>query len=189
MILWSGVFLACSKTTVVLLDSGKSHNEILVGNEKGERLLSEVGSYVDLVDKNETISKVEIMPKDEIESRFSKVIANEPLKAISYILYFKVKSMDLIPESQDALKKALKSIKERSPCTIDIIGHTDTTGSSALNIKVSLKRAKHIAALLKKENSTISGIVAKGYGEEDLLVLTDDNIDEARNRNVEIYIK
>jgi len=45
-------FVACApKTTVVLLDSGKTHNAIIVGNTKGTTKIDKVGSYVELKDK------------------------------------------------------------------------------------------------------------------------------------------
>jgi OOP family OmpA-OmpF porin len=72
---------------------------------------------------------------------------------------------------------------------VDIIGHTDTVGSDAINAKVSLKRARFIEVLVRKENIKILSLVSKGYGEEDLLVQTRNNKSEEKNRNVEIFIK
>jgi len=108
---------------------------------------------------------------------------------MTYIIYFKPNSTELTEASKVTLQKALKSIKSRSPCMVDIIGHTDTTGSATLNAKVSLKRAKSIESLVRKSKIKILSLVAKGYGEEDLLVQTKNNKSEARNRNVEIFIK
>ena len=184
------LFVACApKTTVVLLDSGKSQNAILVSNEKGETKLDKVGSYVELKDKSKAVSEVKMMSEDEVSKRFSKVLASAPLKPITYILYFKPNSTALTDASKVQLEEALKSIKKRSPCMVDIIGHTDSTGSNELNAKVSLKRAKYIKSLVKKQNIKIISLVAKGYGEEDLLVQTKNNKAEAKNRNVEIFIK
>lgn len=183
------LFVACSKTTVVLLDSGKSENAILIANEKGETKLDKVGSYVDLSDKAKKASAVKSMSEDEIKSRFEQALAVTPLKPVTYILYFEPSSTQLTASSESTLQEALKSIEERSPCSVDIIGHTDTVGSNADNNVVSLKRAKSIETLVKK--SSIEGVTltAKGYGEEDLLVPTKDGVDEAKNRNVEIFIK
>lgn len=180
-------FMGCSKTTVVLLDSGKHSNTILIANDKGETKLDKVGNYLEVGDKDKVLGKVETMSKDEIKDRFSKVLAIESAKPVSYILYFKAK--ELTDESKGVLKKAIQAIKERSPCLVDVIGHTDTIGSHTLNAKVSLKRAKYIESLIKKENIEIIALIAKGFGEVDLLVETADNVVEVKNRNVEIYIK
>ena len=183
-------FIACApKTTVVLLDSGKRQNAIIVTNEKGQTRLDRVGSYVNLKDKSTLVSKVQMMSKNELNERFSKVLASEPLKPITYIVYFKPNSTELTEASKSIFEKALKSIESRSPCMVDIIGHTDTVGAAILNTKISLKRAKSIELLVKKSKIKILSLVSKGYGEEDLLVKTKNNKAEARNRNVEIFIK
>ncbi len=189
LILLISLFTGCSQTTVLLLDSGKKQNAILVVNEIGTTKLDTVGNYINLADKNKPASQVKTMSESEIKSRFGKVLASIPLKPLSYRLYFKANSKELTDVSMETLEEALKSIEERSPCSVDIIGHTDTTGSNALNVKVSLKRAKYIETLIKKKGIKIVSLVAKGYGEEDLFVKTQDNIAEAKNRNVEIFIK
>ena len=129
------------------------------------------------------------MSEEEINSRFSNVLSASPLKPISYILYFKEYSTELTKESEAILEKAIISMKERTPCMVDIIGHTDTTGSNEINIKVSRKRATHIKSLLEKRGVKVVSITAKGYGEEDLLVSTPNNTAEAKNRNVEVFIR
>jgi len=193
LLLLSGLSLmaltGCSKTTVVLLESGKSHNAILVANEKGETKLDKVGSYVDISKKEKRISEVKQMSEEEINTRFTEALAMTPLKPLSYILYFEPNSIVLTEASKTTLQEALKRMEERSPCSVDIIGHTDTVGSNAANITVSLKRAKSIEALVQERSLTGVSLTAKGYGEEDLLVPTKDDVDEAKNRNVEIFIK
>lgn len=178
-----------NKTTVVLLDSDKSHNEVVVGNEKGQSKLDKTGAYVDLKAKDKAASKVKIMPKEELDARFSKVLAMSPAKPIGYILYLQKNSMALTEASKLEFQKALKSIEKYSPCMVDVIGHTDTVGSNAINLKVSLKRAESIKLLIEESKIKIFSLVAKGYGEEDLLVQTKNNKAEAKNRNVEIFIK
>jgi outer membrane protein OmpA-like peptidoglycan-associated protein len=185
-----GFFLiGCSKSTVVLLDNGKVHNAVIVSTDKGSSKLDKVGNYVDLKDKEEPITEVKTMSEDEIKKRFSKVLKAVPPKPVKYIVYFKANSKELTDESKVTLLKAIETIKKRLPCMVDIIGHTDTTGSSELNIKVSLKRAKYIEELLKEKGIPSDILTSKGYGEEDLEVQTADNVAEARNRNVEIFIK
>ncbi|CAA6808371.1 MAG: Unknown protein [uncultured Sulfurovum sp.] len=180
---------ACSKTTVVLLESGKSQNAILVSNEAGETKIDKVGDYVDLTDEKKKASQVKSMSKKELEARFSKVLAIVPEEPISYILYFKPNSTELTTASESTFKEALNSIKARSPCMVDIIGHTDTVGSHEANRKVSLNRANRIKEIIQNKEMKVSSLVAKGYGEEDLLVQTQNNKAEAKNRNVEIFIK
>jgi len=190
IILIMGLFLVgCSQSTVVLLDNGKVENAVIVSNNKGSSKLDKVGNYVDLKDENKTASEVQLMSEKEIQNRFSKVLAATPSKPVKYMVYFKPKSKELTEASKKVLSDAMDMMKKRSPCTVDIIGHTDTTGSKELNIKVSLKRAKVIEAILEEKGIKVVSLVAKGYGEEDLQVKTADNVAEEKNRNVEIFIK
>jgi outer membrane protein OmpA-like peptidoglycan-associated protein len=183
------LFIGCSKTTVVLLDSGKSQNAVIVSTNGGKTKLDKVGNFVDLKDKENAPSEIKRMSKEEIDSRFSKVLAVSPTKPIKYILYFKPNSIELTEDSKKILSDAIASIEKRSPCMVDVIGHTDSVGSNKTNAKVSLKRAKYIKSIITKKGLKIISLTAKGYGEEDLLIKTDDNISEMKNRNVEIFIK
>ena len=183
------LFIGCSKTTVVLLDSGKVGSSITVSTQKATTKIDKVGAFVDLKDKDEAPSEVKEMSKEELSKRFGDVLKAAPKKPVSYILYFEIGSTLLTPESKKILEEALKTIKERSPCTVDIIGHTDTTGSATLNQKVSLKRAQYIKSIIEKRGIKVIALSAKGYGEEDLQVNTPDNTANAKNRNVEIFIK
>lgn len=183
-------FVACTpKSMVVLLESEKSHNAVLVTTQKGEAELNETGSYVDLVAKDSPPKEIKKMSQDEIANRFAKALATEPLKPVSYVVYFKNGSTELTEASKKTLQEALEMIEKRTPCVVDVIGHTDTVGSSQINQKVSLDRAKSIKSIIQAQKLKIVSLVAKGYGEEDLLVQTKNNKPEPKNRNVEIFIK
>ncbi len=182
-------FLGCSKTKVLLLDSGKPNSAVIVSTNKGSQKLDKIGNFVSLKDKDKAPSKPEKMSEEEIKNRFADLFTAAPPKAKSYMLYFKPHSVVLTEESNAVLEQALEDIKKNAPCMVDVIGHTDSVGSNEVNIKVSLKRAKTIESLIKKEQFKDVLVQAKGYGEEDLLVPTGDDVDEAKNRNVEIFIK
>jgi len=186
----SVIFIGCStKTTVVLLDSGKAHNAIIVSTNKGSKKLNKIGSFVQLEDKNKAPSQAKMMSKKEINSRYAVLFNIAPQQPRTYIVYFKKNSTELTEASKKTLEKALKTIQRRSPCVVDVIGHTDTVGSSRANSKVSLKRANYVKSMIKKRKSHVLALVAKGYGEEDLQMKTANNVSEAKNRNVEIFIK
>jgi len=187
--IFSIFFVGCSKTTIVLADNGKVHNAIIVSTNRGSVRLDKVGSFVNLRDKNKAPSKIKYMSKEEIQKRFQNVIASVPLKPYSYMLYFKPNSLKLTEKSKKLLDIVLKSIQDRSPCMVDIIGHADTIDSNKKNIKISLYRAKYISSIIKKMNMKVVSLSIKGYGEEDLLVKTADNVEEEKNRAVEIFIK
>jgi len=176
-------------TTVVLLNNGKTHNAVIVSTEKGSSNLDNIGGYVDMKDKKKAPPTPKIMPPEEIKKRFAKALSASAKAAISYRLYFKPQVMELTIESEKTLLTAVKEMKKRSPCIVDIIGHTDTAGTSKNNIKMSLIRATYVKKLIDKIGVNVQSLAIKGFGEEDLFVATANNISEAKNRNVEIFIK
>ncbi len=183
------LFIGCSKTTVVLLDSGKVGSSITVATKKATAKIDKIGAYVELKEPNEKPSRIKEMSKEEIAKRFGNVLKAAPLKPVSYLLYFQGTSTLLTEESQKTFQKALQTIKEHSPCSVDIIGHTDTTGSKLLNRVFSLERAQYVKALIQKKGIKVLSLKAKGYGEEYLQVKTPDNTANSKNRNVELFIK
>ena len=176
-------------TTVVLLDNGKKQNAVMVSTEKGSSNLDNIGGYVEMTDKKKAPPPPKIMPPEEIQKRFDKALSASPKKAISYRLYFKSTVMELTGESKKTLSTAIKMMNKRRPCIVDIIGHTDTVGTSKNNIKISLIRATYVKKLIDRAGVKLKSLAIKGYGEEDLFVLTANNVSEAKNRNVEILIK
>lgn len=73
---------------------------------------------------------------------------------------------------------------------IDVYGFTDTTGSDALNQRLSEQRAQAVADYLAARGVATSRMETRGYGEsyDYLRVKTADGVDEPLNRRVEIKI-
>ena len=68
------------------------------------------------------------------------------------------------------------------------MGHTDTQASEAYNIALSNRRAELIRENLIEVGIDPEIISTEGRGETDLLVPTDDNVSEVRNRRVVIDV-
>jgi outer membrane protein OmpA-like peptidoglycan-associated protein len=66
--------------------------------------------------------------------------------------------------------------------------YTDTSGTTEKNLEVSRKRAYGFGGALVKNAVPLSRIQAHGYGEENLKVKTGDQVNEPRNRRIEIRI-
>ncbi len=181
-------FAPHKKSSVILLDNGKAHNAIVVSNQKGSVVIDKPYIEVDLKE-NKAPFKSKKLSKEEIENRFKGALDILPPKPVSFILYFKSGSLELTEISKKRLKEALQVIRNRPFCMVDIIGHTDTVGLQEDNIKLSFKRANLVKNLFVKEGANPSLLHVEGYGEEDLLIPTDDEIPEEKNRNVEIFIK
>jgi outer membrane protein OmpA-like peptidoglycan-associated protein len=68
-----------------------------------------------------------------------------------------------------------------------ILGHTDTVGDTDSNRKLSLERARSIAAYLRKRGLKLP-IFYEGLGEQSPRVATQDETDEAANRRAEYIL-
>jgi len=109
-------------------------------------------------------------------------------------LIFRLKKLDFapgsskIPESSTALLGKIESIiREVDPKDIQIQGHTDSTGSSSWNQKLSLMRAKAVEEYLNAKNDSID-TKALGYGEQKPIATNETKEGRSLNRRVDIVI-
>lgn len=96
---------------------------------------------------------------------------------------FKLNSAELLPDAQKALSEFVKKLQssELTNCDLTIKGYTDPIGNDAHNQQLSEQRATAVKNFIEKtpDPSSISSIVASGYGEKDCTCGTGDatNID------------
>jgi len=109
--------------------------------------------------------------------------------SISLTVQFATGSAALTPQAMrvlDELGKALLS-EDLRPYRFRIEGHTDTTGSRAVNQALSERRAAAVRGYLTQNFGIEAGrLVAIGLGQTQLAVQTPDGVDEPRNRRVQI---
>ena len=185
MSLWS----CGSKTTVILLpeDDG-SAGEVVVKNKFSSTVLNKAYTYTEVDgDSSNLLSQ----PADElqIKNEYQALFDAEPMKAAHFILYFKHDSTILTESSMALIPEILKIAKDREPSEIGVIGHTDSKGKSEYNNKLALKRAKIVGEILMNSGITMENLQIKSHGENDPLIVTDDNVSEVKNRRVEIMIR
>ena len=125
----------------------------------------------------------------EIRATFGPTMAALPGKPAAFVLYFLEGKDELTPESRVELDKVLSELRRRPLPDIVVIGHTDTVGSLAFNDRLSLARAERLRESLVVLGIPANRIQAAGRGERELLVPTDDNVPEPRNRRVEINVR
>jgi outer membrane protein OmpA-like peptidoglycan-associated protein len=72
---------------------------------------------------------------------------------------------------------------------VRVVGHTDSTGSDAINDPLSLRRAESVRAYLEDRGVAAARIEVAGRGSREP-VASNDNADErAKNRRVEIFLR
>lgn len=104
-------------------------------------------------------------------------------------ILFATDSTAVRPDLQRDLRAVANNLRKYPDSTIDIIGHTDNTGSAGYNQDLSERRARAVGNVLR--DAGVSGNRIETYGRgEDQPVATNLNADgRAQNRRVEIIIR
>ena len=104
-------------------------------------------------------------------------------------ILFATNKADLNASAKTSLSDFAKVLKENADMDIAIIGHTDNTGSDAINNPLSENRAKSVSTYLKNSGVNASQIkTVEGQGSKN--PVADNSTAEGRtqNRRVEVYI-
>ena len=125
---------------------------------------------------------------EEVKKTFGPALAAQPARPVSLLLYF-TEGSTLSDESKAVVDKMFAEIARRPAAEITVIGHTDTVGNDAFNDKLSLERAQAVREILIGMGVAPQNITAAGRGRRELLVPTGDNVNEPRNRRVELNVR
>ena len=134
------------------------------------------------------LETVKLTP-EQVRRDFGSTLDALPGRPASYTLYFLEGKDELTAESRAELDKVFRDLKRRPLPDIVVIGHTDTVGSLGFNDRLSLQRAERLREMLVALGIPGERVHAAGRGKRELLVPTDDNVSEARNRRVEINVR
>ena len=125
----------------------------------------------------------------EVRRDFGPTLAALPGKPATFVLHFLEGRDELTPESKAELDKVFAELKRRPLPDIVVIGHTDTVGTLTFHDRLSLSRAERVRDMMVGMGIPASRIQVAGRGKRELVVKTDDNVSEARNRRVEINVR
>jgi outer membrane protein OmpA-like peptidoglycan-associated protein len=95
---------------------------------------------------------------------------------------------DVSSDAESKLQQLSEVLNKYPDTYILIEGHTDATGASSYNKKLSKRRASSVADYLKEKNVDNSRIRTKWYGEDQPKFPNDDQSNMAKNRRVEFAI-
>jgi outer membrane protein OmpA-like peptidoglycan-associated protein len=129
------------------------------------------------------------LSQQQVSDNFGTTLAALPARPTVFLLYFITAKDELTPESTGDLDRILADMKSRPVPDIVVTGHTDTVGSAESNDKLSMQRAERVKGFLTGIGIPADRIQVAGRGERELLVPTVDNVDEPRNRRVEINVR
>jgi len=101
---------------------------------------------------------------------------------------FALNSAKLNPQFDDVLDKLANTLLEYNQTVIQIAGHTDSTGTHAYNMKLSLERAESVKAYLVSRGVPPARLVTIGAGPDYPIASNATEEGRAENRRVEITI-
>lgn len=174
--------------TVVVLPSADGHIGTVVVEHAGERYVLN-RPYATSRSLGEDPAKVTQLSEPEISHSFASTLQSLPARPASFLLYFITGTDELTDESKAELQKVLAELKQRPVPDIAVIGHTDTVGELEANDRLSAQRAERMKGFLVEIGIPASRIQVAGRGARELLVPTAEDVDEPRNRRVEISVR
>lgn len=179
---------ATNRDRIVLLpNKDGSHSELIVKTNKSEYVLSQPYASVNVLDDGGI--KPTIANATTVKTSYGEVLAAQPERPISYMLYFVSGTDELTPESKVMLEVIKGELRIRQAPEIMAIGHTSTKGRPVDNDALSLERATTMRRVLIEAGISGRHFTIAGHGERELLVPTPDGVDEPRNRRVEINVR
>ncbi|HDZ56522.1 MAG TPA: glycine zipper 2TM domain-containing protein [Pseudomonas xinjiangensis] len=102
---------------------------------------------------------------------------------------FASNSSDVSSSFYPTLNSLVKVFNEFDRNGIDIVGHTDSTGSQELNNRLSQQRASSVASYLTGQGVAGSRISSRGVGPSQPIATNDTQAGRAQNRRVEINLR
>ncbi len=101
---------------------------------------------------------------------------------------FPVDRYDIQPQFQSTLNQVAQTLASYDQTYIDVLGHTDSTGSDAYNQALSERRAQSVASYLSARGVAQARIGIRGYGEAQPIASNETEAGRAQNRRVEIKV-
>ncbi|PKO25253.1 MAG: hypothetical protein CVU35_05155 [Betaproteobacteria bacterium HGW-Betaproteobacteria-8] len=101
---------------------------------------------------------------------------------------FDTNRADIKPNFRPILDKFAASLVQNPNTTVSIIGHTDSTGSDAINDPLSINRAASTRDYITARGVAVSRISIDGRGSREPVASNDTAANRAKNRRVEIFV-
>lgn len=164
----------------------------LAGKGKGAAIGAAVGAAVGS-GTGALIGRRMDKQKKELEAiEGAKVESVNNLQAIKVTfdngILFATNKSELSPASREALTKFATSLKNSPDTDVTIYGHTDNTGTRAVNERISKERADAVANFLVGQGISRSRLTTEGLAFDQPVADNSTAEGRAQNRRVEIYI-
>jgi outer membrane protein OmpA-like peptidoglycan-associated protein len=175
---------------VILVPDREGHvGSVSVTNAGGSVVLDEPREGVQIESADRAPGRPVIVTPETIERLFGEALAVEPVAPLVAIVYFATGSAEISAEGAEVVAAAAREIAKRQSVDVTVDGHTDTAGDPEVNMRLSLARAQAVRDRLVAGGVPPDLITTRYHGKGNLLVPTADNVDEPRNRRVEVVVR
>lgn len=180
----------CAKRTLIALapDPDGKTGSITVANQGGTVAIDAPYQATTVTDGTGRPSEPEQLGKEALDRIFAESLSIQPKRPLHFLLYFDKDTM-LTSDSSRLLASVMAAIRERNSIDISVVGHTDTVGTKEYNTLLSSSRARAVKELLVGLGADPNTIQTTSHGKENLLIPTRDNVNEPRNRRVEVVVR
>jgi outer membrane protein OmpA-like peptidoglycan-associated protein len=102
---------------------------------------------------------------------------------------FDTGSATIKPQMRGVLDPFANSLKDDPNARVTIVGHTDSTGSPAINNPLSMERAQSVRDYLAARGVSPTRVETAGHGEREPVADNTTDAGRAKNRRVEIFLR
>lgn len=102
---------------------------------------------------------------------------------------FDTNSFAIKPQMRGVLDPFANSLRDDPGARITIVGHTDSSGSPAVNNPLSVERAQSVRDYLVTRGVSATRVETAGRGEREPIADNASEAGRARNRRVEIFLR
>jgi outer membrane protein OmpA-like peptidoglycan-associated protein len=166
----------------------------IAGKGKGAAIGAVVGGAAGAVAGNVWSKKMEAQKKEMEQATEGTGVAvtqtadNRLKLEIPSDISFAVGKATIEPNFRTVLDSFAASLNKNAAANATIVGHTDSTGSDAVNEPLSLKRAVSVRDYLVTRGVASTRFVTDGRGSREPIASNDTPENRAKNRRVEIFV-
>jgi len=119
----------------------------------------------------------------------SRTVDNQLKLDVPSDISFAVNSASIEPRLRPVLDAFAHGLSSEPNMQVRVVGHTDSTGSDAINEPLSLRRAESVRGYLEDRGIRPQRIEAAGRGSREPVASNESAESRARNRRVEIFLR
>lgn len=161
---------------------GKDTKGTLIGTAGGAAVGAAIGNIFDRQEK-ELKDKLQGTGVDVKRTGEGEIKLTAPEN-----ITFDTNSYVVKPQFRKTLDSVATVLNTYPDSTIVVSGHTDTTGTDAINNPLSVNRASSVASYLESQGISTSRITSRGYGSKQPIASNATESGRSQNRRVEIAI-